>query len=478
MPMPRATALTATALLALLATSSSSSFAQAQPAPAAPAEAPAAPTPAKDLLWIRSRQDENRVLRLQLAIREFTPKDASRGGPTITLHGAVHIADKAFYKQLERTLEQDNDIILFEGVKPAGLDSGELPKGIEGDHARTKRTEARLRLAWIAIERWRKASPQSAQDLPVDLPSLRKRMIEDGRNHEQLILASVSEDGWGRPFVFSRATDGKSYSLGSLGKDNALGGEGPDKDTFTTDLKPLKGSELGDDPGLQKRLAETFGLSFQLEEMAHAGPKWKNSDMSIDAVQEALGMGKPAGGVEGDDDGEASHDNLLFAMLDGSSLPAKVASVVLSLIEAVPGMAPRMKVMMVEMLANLDMDAVGGASAAVPGMGDMKEMMKVIIDERNQVVIDDLKKLIKDRPDLKRIAVIYGAGHLTDLSQRLEDQLHYQHKSGKWITAIRVNLDALGISEEEMQMTRSMMRTQMKMLSGQAASKPGEIKAR
>ncbi len=450
-----------------------------KPASAAPPQAQAttatAPTSAKDLVWIRSRQDDNRVLRLQLAIREFVPKAGE--GPTITLHGAVHIADRAFYKQLERTLEQDHDIILFEGVKPGGLSDDPLPDGEAGELARAERTRERLRLAWIAVERWRKAAPKSAESMPVDLASLRARMTQDGRNHEQMILSSVLEDGWRRPFVYSRATDGKAYSLGSLGKDNALGGDGPDKDLFTTDLRPLKRSELGDDPGLQKRLAETLGLTFQLDEMAHAGPKWKNADMSIDDVQEALGMGRP---VEGDAEGEGSHDNLLFALLDGSSLPAKVASMALTLIESVPGMAPRMKVMMVELLANLDMDALegaGGPAAKVPGMGDMKQMMDVIIDKRNQVVIDELKKLIKDRPELKRIAVVYGAGHLPDLAQRLEDQLGYRHKSGKWITAIRTDLNALGITEDEMRMTRTMMKTQMKMLSGRAAEDRGvEIK--
>jgi hypothetical protein len=460
----RATTLTASFMLALAA--ACPAFAQGDapgnaPAPAAPkAEA----KPASDLLWIRSRQDENRVLRLQLAIREFVPKQG--GGPTITLHGAVHIADRAFYKQLEKTLEQDNDIILFEGVKPGGLGNDPLPEGIEGDLARTKRTEDRLRLAWTMIEHWRHAAPDAANDLPFDLAGVRKRMTETKHTREQALLASVSEDGWGRPFVYSRSTDGKSYSLGSLGKDNALGGDGPDKDIFTTDLPPLKGSEIGEDPGLQKRLAETFGLSFQLDEMAHAGPKWVNADMSIDQVQDALGLHK---------DGEGEQ-NMLFALLDGSSLPAKIASMALGLVEAIPGMAPRMKVMMVEMLANLDESALSNAGAGVPGMGDMKEMMKVIIEDRNQVVIDDLKKLMKERPELKRIAVIYGAGHLADLSRRLEDQLGYEHKSGKWITAIRVDLNALGITDDEMRMTRSMMATQMKMLSGKNGTAAAEPK--
>lgn len=455
----RAAALAAM-LLSLAPLAPANAQARAEPPPAAK------PTDTPDLRWIRSRQDDSRVLRLQLAIREFVPKQGD--GPTIVLHGAVHIADRSFYKRLEESLEADHDVILFEGVKPGGMDTSPLPDGIEGDHARTVRTTDRLRLAWTVIERWKRSSKDPAADLPFDLLAVRKRMAEEGRTREQAMLAKLSEDGWGRMFVFNRSTEGKSYTLGSLGKDGTLGGDGPDQDTWTTDLDPLDASELSDAPGLQKRLAETFGLAFQLDEMAHAGPKWVNADMSIDEVQAALGFGGDAGG-----EGKGER-NMLFAMLDGSSLPAKVASLLLGLVETIPGMAPRMKVMMLEMLANVDENALSNAS--FPGMGDMKEMMKVIIEDRNQVVIDDLRKTMKDHPGFKRIAVLYGAGHLPDLARQLEDQLGYRHKSGKWITAVRVNLDAEGISDEEMAMTRSMMATQMKMLSAQGKAGKGPAK--
>lgn len=437
----------------------------------APARAPAPSVAeaAPELLWIRTRQDESRILRLQLAIREFVAKDAGKPGPSITLYGAVHIADRAFYKRLDQLLEENHDVILYEGVKPAGMHDAPLPEGAEGDAQRAERTTERLRLAWAALERWRRASPSATPKaegkggLPNDLGQIAARMGDEGFARERSVLAATDTDAWERPFRFTRSPDGATYSLGSYGRDNALGGDGPDSDVFIADLKPLSASETSSAPNLQERLAETFGLTFQLNEMDHEGPKWVNSDMSIDEVERALGF-------DGGDDGAEGKRNMLFEMLDGSSFPAKIASTVLSLIESIPGMAPRMKVMMLEMLANIDEKTL--SNAVIPGMDDTKQLMKVIIEDRNQVVIDDLARIIKERPNLKSIGVIYGAGHLPDLARRLEEQLGYTHKGGKWLTAIRVDLDAEGITDEEMEMTRRMMAMQMKMLSGDRKTEP------
>lgn len=419
----------------------------APPAPPVTAAADAAPTPAKDLAWIRTRTDQNRVLRLQLAIREFKPKNGI--GPTIVLAGAVHIADRAFYKQLESTLESENDLILYESVKPGGLGESVIPDGIEGDPRRSQRTTDRIRLAWAVLERW-KRSPESGGEYPASIAELRRLLVDAGHGREEQWLRTVGADAWGRDLLYERAPDGQSITLGSLGKDGERGGDGPDRDTWLSDLPPLKPQELGEGAGIQKRLAETLGLAFQLDEMKHSGPKWVNSDMSIDDVSERLGP--PA-------DGDDSQQNLLFALLDGSSFPARVASALLTIVESVPGMAVRMKVMMLEMLANADDGMLDNLKG--PGFADMSRLMKVIIDDRNQVVIDDLRKTILERPETGRIAVLYGAGHLPDLARRLEEKLGYVHSSGKWITAVRVDLDRAGIDESEIAMTREMMRAQL-----------------
>lgn len=413
-----------------------------------PATAPATINPPGDqaeLRWVRSKQDEQRVLRLQLAIREFKP--VAGDGPTIVLAGAVHIADKSFYQRLEETLTRENDLVLFEGVMPEGMGEEVVPEGPGADSRRVELSKDRVRLTAVMMERWLRSDQSHV--VPPTLEDFASTLKKAGKGREAEFVAASTKDAWGNPLEFKPAADSKSFTIKSLGADAAPGGEGHATDISLADLPPLKPSEVGEEPGLQRRLAETFDLSFQLDEMSHAGEKWKNVDMSIDQVQQKL---KEAGAESG----------ALFTLLDGSSFPAKLASGVLGLIERIPGMAPRLKVMMVEMLANVDDDML--AAAGGPGMGDTAKLMKVIIDDRNQVVIDGLRKTIETNPGVKRIAVLYGAGHMPDLSERLTAQLGYKHASGRWLTAIRIDLDAAGIDESEMNMTRMMMAAQLNAL--------------
>ena len=83
----------------------------------------------------------------------------------------------------------------------------------------------------------------------------------------------------------------------------------------------------------------------------------------------------------------------------------------------------------------------------LPAFGWLAQLGKgfgeVIINDRNQVVIDDLKKIIETEPQAKNIAVFYGAGHMNDMVDRLKDQLGYEPstyaESERWRKAISVD---------------------------------------
>lgn len=95
--------------------------AQESPPPAAaPAtEQQAAPAAAKKD-YIRFTEDE-KTGRLEIAICRFTGKD----GLQVDLVGVVHIADKAYYKELDRRLGEDYDAVLYELVgEPERLQPG------------------------------------------------------------------------------------------------------------------------------------------------------------------------------------------------------------------------------------------------------------------------------------------------------------------------------------------------------------------
>ena len=92
-----------------------------------------------------------------------------------------------------------------------------------------------------------------------------------------------------------------------------------------------------------------------------------------------------------------------------------------------------------------------------PGFGE------VIIDQRNQVVIDDLKALLEREPDLESVAILYGAAHMRDLGERLADQLGYRSDDERWITAFEVDMADSAVSPEQLRQLRHMVRQAMRL---------------
>ncbi len=388
--------------------------------------------------WMRIKEDENRVVRLDVAARTFAPEDGK--GPTVTLAGAVHVGERHFYQTLQAFMDA-HDLVLYEGVKPPGF--GDLPDDASR-RQHVEHTKARLRLMAILVERTR----DETGAYPASLEALRDAIAHHKRQAQWLETASV--DAWSNEIRYEPPQDEgvrASYDLVSLGADGAPGGKGHDADLRFSAQDPLSESELGTAPGLQERLAETFRLRFQLDEMDESGPHWRNADMSVDQIQRRMGLSP-------DGDGEGV---ILFDLLDGSSSTAKMASAVLRLIENLPGAAPRGRLMIMEMLSMTDEQML---AASMPG-GD--DLLEVIIDERNQVVIDELERALRESPDLERIGIIYGAGHMPDLEERLMDQLGYAPTGETvWHTTMRLPLDRVGITPQERMMLRATLLRQIR----------------
>lgn len=326
--------------------------APAQPADEAVADEPAAPKEP----WIRLTENDKRVMSLEIASKEF--RRIVGDGPTITLYGAVHIAEPRFYATLQKELDAF-DLVLFEGV------NGGEPVGEEQASA---------------VDR----------------------------------AGSIAASLIARP-------DGDSAG---------------DKE---------------ESDGLQARMARSLGLSFQLDEMDHSRPNWRNSDMSIEEIKSRVE-------AEG---GDASQ---LLGMLDGSSAMAAMANLMFAMIEMIPGGSERGRLVIMHMLPEAD-DLLSGA---MPGG---EALMKVIIEDRNQRVIDDLKEALADESN-ERIAVIYGAGHMGDLTDRMADQLGYAPAETTWHPSMSLDLGRAGISKSEQMMTRIMIKRQVYQMKKMA--KPAE----
>ena len=86
---------------------------------------------------------------------------------------------------------------------------------------------------------------------------------------------------------------------------------------------------------------------------------------------------------------------------------------------------------------------------------------------RNQVVIDDLKRLIEndgngESPRVSSVAGLYGAAHMQGMARRLINQLGYQPTQEIWNRAIEVDLEESVVSQRELMQIRMTVRNAMR----------------
>jgi hypothetical protein len=412
--------------------------------PSAPAPSPAA-QPATDSVAPFQRTIEEQggeVIKLQMAVREFAPPKP--GMPKVYLAGAVHIANEAFYKDLQSFLDAQ-DVVLFEGVKPPGAGSSEHDQGTMSDEQKAEATKRRVRFLAMAVSRYQSKNgklPESLDDL-----------VSNSEGRIAQLLKNSTSDAWGHPLTYSvskptpakadgddaHAAKVQTYDIVSLGADNKPGGDGPNADIRFSDQKPLSKPETGDrSGGIQQKLADALGLVFQLKAMDNNKPNWRNSDLSLDQVQARL-------------DAAGANADMLFSMLDGSSFMGKMAGFLLDMMSATAESRAMLRVMMIEMLGKADLIM----AAKMPG--DMSKMMAVIVEDRNAVVLADLKRILETEPNVKSVAVIYGAGHLPSMQKALVKDFAYTPAGDTWRTAMEVNTTDAGITATQLKSMREMI---------------------
>ena len=91
---------------------------------AAPARAQQSAQPAKKTVkegrFLRVVRDQDKTPRaLETAIVRFAPVDRGKKGPTVDLVAAVHVAERSYYRQLNREFA-GYDVVLYELVAPEG----------------------------------------------------------------------------------------------------------------------------------------------------------------------------------------------------------------------------------------------------------------------------------------------------------------------------------------------------------------------
>ncbi|MBX3409245.1 MAG: type II secretion system protein GspG [Phycisphaeraceae bacterium] len=383
------------------------------------------PTQGGKFMRVSERQ-EGDLLTLEIAARRYEPR---AGGPVVDLVGVVHVGDQAYYDRLQEFMDS-HDLVLYEGVKPAG--SGSDLRNAD-DAAKAKVTKSRQRLLAIMSERYRRTHGE--------YPATVANLVERTPGAAARLAASAERDGWGREQQFMPAPSGRGVEIVSLGADGEPGGEGAAADIRFSEQKPLTREERqGGGEGIQAQLAEALGLKFQLAAMDYTKPHWRNSDMTVDQIQARLSE-------------ENASAEFLFSLLDGRSMAGRLVGMMLNFIKTNPALSLSVKVMLIETLTNAD-ETLGGGR----GPANMGAFMKVIIEDRNEEVLKDLQRVIDEEPGVKTVALFYGAGHLPHFEERLVKDFGYEATSDLWLEAIAVDLTTQPGAKAQARQMRAMVR--------------------
>lgn len=197
---------------------------------------------------------------------------------------------------------------------------------------------------------------------------------------------------------------------------------------------------------LQPALARALGLRFQLTSVDYRRPNWINSDLSERDLERHL----PA-------DGKTTSMDQLMAAFQGEGQFGGVARLGVALLGASPRLQSVARLMLIETLSNFTGDLPDGADFGI----DTRELMRVLIEERNAVVVRDLTRALGRLRRPARIAIFYGAGHMPDLEMRLRRDLGLQPVEDQWLRAFSVNPARSGMSQAEVDLIRDSVREGM-----------------
>lgn len=397
---------------------------------------------ADDSAFLRMKSEKG-LIALEVAVQTLT--SCQPDAPEVLLVGVAHIAEASFYEGIDKVLSSA-DVVLYESVLPAGADR---PSG-DTEEQRIETTQASMAfvgslLAWS--EQVEGTSPKTLAELGVSIKKLDARM--------ERWLQEASVDAWGQPLIYVPATQNSPWVLISLGSDGASGGDDSAADLQLENSSDIQAPATSSDHGLQGRLADALGLAFQLDSLPYDNLSWRCSDLTFDR----LARRAKERGFELDS---------LADTLAGSSLPAKFVKTILAAIPILDAMAggrvtDALKVMMIEVLSD---ETMIEASMSYLGEG----FAEVIINDRNKAVMDDLAEIIRGEPEVKSVAILYGAGHMQDFLVRLEERFCYQPTDKQWLVAMEVDLNKSALSRLELAQIRVAMKRMLDMAKSQMES--------
>jgi hypothetical protein len=226
-------------------------------------------------------------------------------------------------------------------------------------------------------------------------------------------------------------------------------------------VSPTPESSAGrDDRGsLQSAMAASLGLVFQLNAIDYHRQNFKNSDLSISQLRALLAKSKSQ-----TENGGAASENFedLLQMMQVSSWFDALVQLALRLLGTSPKFQGLGRLALIDLLGEIQ-----GDPSRLQGLPpDMKQLLEVLLQRRNEKVISDLKTRLPHLGAHSSVAVFFGTGHMPDLETKLRHELGYRPRQQVWFTAFSVDLADANISETERQFVDNLVKWQLKAAGG------------
>lgn len=204
---------------------------------------------------------------------------------------------------------------------------------------------------------------------------------------------------------------------------------------------------------LQAKMAAALGLEFQLFAIDYTSEHFRNSDVTTAQLRD-LFNGDEMG--EDTDLDEKDMEKLLRDMR-ALSVGGRVMASILDVVEARPEWGRAMRWSMATVMGNLK-----GHISEYPGIPpDIRELLLVLLDKRNDVVMGDIRNSLREIEPGQTLVVFYGAAHMADFERRLIKEFEAEVVKTEWLEAFGGNLDASGLNVLQRSMVRGFVKQQL-----------------
>lgn len=196
---------------------------------------------------------------------------------------------------------------------------------------------------------------------------------------------------------------------------------------------------------LQSGLARALGLVFQMEAIDYRRPAFKNSDLSFGELRQILQRqetSKPAASA-----GAAQSFESLVRTMQGGSAWSPLIQGALNFVSASPRLQSLSRLLLIELLGRIE-----GEPGRIQGLPpDMRDLLEVLVQRRNDKVIEDLKMELArlGKGPGRSVSLFYGAAHMPDLEARLRKDFGYQPAEDLWLAAFFADLSGMTAEQRE-----------------------------